>query len=69
MDPRAQTEAERPVGKGTYPDQGQRVCTLDGDEGGDWCEKQSTSQRASRTGRCLWNGRERRRDRSRGWSP
>lgn len=55
VDPRAQTEAERPVGEGTCPDQGQRVCALDRDGGGDWCEKQLASQRASRIGRCIWD--------------
>lgn len=53
--PRAQTEAERPVGEGTCPDQGQKACTLDQDGGGGGCEKQSASQRASRTGRCTWD--------------
>lgn len=60
-DPRAQTEAERPVAEGTCPDSGQRVCTLDRMGVGMVREPAPAScgqQDWQMLVGCLWDGRE-----------
>lgn len=69
-DPRAQTEAERPVAEGMCPDRGQRVCTLDRDGGGDGARSsrhpRGPAGLADACGMLMgWQ----RRGRSQGWSP